>query len=223
MPVARLFLLIAAVDLLIGLSPLLLGATPVDLALHHSPLTLLAVAQLVATACFAWLTFGRRRAAAAEIRAPFAWALIGAGFLYAASSDLFQIDERLDRFIHAVFAIQRTGLTDRIDDIIVALYGVLAVAIVLRFRAEVTRAPGVGPLLGAAFGLAFVMLLLDTLTNHSDFLKLFISERGPRARLREWIWLVEEVFKLLAAGAFMVACYASWRAAHLDSPEGGLL
>ena len=47
------------------------------------------------------------------------WGIISIGFLFLAADDFFTIHENIDSLIHSIFKLQETGLTDRIDDILV--------------------------------------------------------------------------------------------------------
>ena len=53
--------------------------------------------------------------------AGFIWAIIAFGFFFLALDEIFLIHEIIDVAIHTVFNIEETGLTDRIDDVLILI------------------------------------------------------------------------------------------------------
>ncbi|WP_319548238.1 hypothetical protein [Desulfogranum marinum] len=66
----------------------------------------------------------------------FVWLIIALGFLFLAVDELFLVHENIDYFIHDVFNMEETALTDRIDDFLVGLYGLAGIGVLFVFRDE---------------------------------------------------------------------------------------
>lgn len=79
----------------------------------------------------------------------------------------------MDRFIHRIFAIQQTGLTDRIDDAIIALYGFFGLGVLWLFRRELMHFRPILKPLGFGFVLLAGSVLFDTLGARSDVIFSF--------------------------------------------------
>lgn len=52
------------------------------------------------------------------------WLVIAFGFFFLAADELFQIHENLDNQVHQLLYLQESAFTDRLDDLLVGLYGV---------------------------------------------------------------------------------------------------
>ena len=97
---------------------------------------------------------------------PFArfWRLAAIGFVWLGCDDLFTLHERIDRGIHAVLGWDPDDpITDHLDDLIVAGYGVLALLLAHRYRVELARLTWMHLVLGGAFGLFTGMVVADFL------------------------------------------------------------
>ena len=69
--------------------------------------------------------------------------VMGAGFVFLAADDAFLIHENLDFKIHAALGIETTTWTDRIDDILIGVYGVVGLAVLFIFpRRSCSRSAG---------------------------------------------------------------------------------
>ncbi len=62
------------------------------------------------------------------------WAIIASGFLFLAADEVLRIHENLDKLIHYVFGLKETNLTDRIDDLIVGMYGLVGIGVLIAYR-----------------------------------------------------------------------------------------
>jgi hypothetical protein len=97
---------------------------------------------------------------------PFArfWRLAAIGVVWLGCDDLFTLHERIDRGIHAVLGWDPDDpITDHLDDLIVAGYGVLALLLAHRYRVELARLTWMHLVLGGAFGLFTGMVVADFL------------------------------------------------------------
>ena len=168
---------------------------------------------LLSSATLAFDTWRARRPA----RGALLWLLIASGFVYLALDDAFSWHEKLDRFLHRkVLGIVPTDVTTSLDDLIIGAYGLVALALLYRFRDEIRRVPTLMRLLAIAMGLMFLQVAIDVI-DHEAVLRA-LAEKGPnRQLLRLWVPVAEETVKLVAEGVFVLAFARAWRYARRRS------
>ncbi|MBE9063541.1 hypothetical protein [cf. Phormidesmis sp. LEGE 11477] len=162
--------------------------------------------QLFVIAYYAYRAFKARSAAfRSPWRSPGAiWGIISAGFVFLALDELATIHEGLDKLIHIVLNLQETGMSDRIDDLIVGLYGVIAIALLVVYRKELKRYKFVLPYVFGGFVLLFCMIGIDAISNRDDvFLAFFSAARSDS--LMSWVFVPEEACKLVSEAFFVTA------------------
>ena len=185
--------------------------------------------QLFVIAYYAYQVFKARPKTASRNfwRSPSAiWGVISAGFAFLALDELATIHEGLDKLIHLVLNLQETGWSDRIDDLIVGLYGVIAIMLLVTYRRELKRYQSVFPYVLGGFVLLFCMVGIDTLANRDDIFLTFFSA-STSAQLMSWIFIPEEVCKLASEACFVTAAkfceQKGWRSLSstvpVQSPE----
>lgn len=156
----------------------------------------------------------RSNASIAPWRSPIAiWGIFSLGFSFLALDDLLMIHEWFDELIHEIWRIQETGLSDRIDDIIVGGYGLIAVALLVIYRRELKKYIVVMPTVVAAFVTLFLMVGVDILTNRDDIL-LMLFQQSTVYSIDSWSFVLEEGLKLLAEGFFIIAAHTCLKIAH---------
>lgn len=146
------------------------------------------------------------------------WALIGAGFVFLALDDALQIHERMDKLVLHVFHLEKNGITDRIDDAIIATYGAIGLLVLWWFYPEWSRfRPMLKPL---AIGFVFLVLnvLCDALSNREDIFMWLSADRGMAKKLDGWFSVGDGAFQLLAEGMFVAAFYAGFASAAQKLP-----
>ncbi len=105
------------------------------------------------------------------------WLLISLGFAFLAFDEGFEIHEGLDKAFHRYFGIAQTSLTDRIDDILIGIYGLIGAGILYRFRAEILRYKVLLTYLLPGFALLAASVVFDAVTNdNAPFLWVGIPE-----------------------------------------------
>jgi len=134
------------------------------------------------------------------------WTIIALGFLFLAADELFKIHENIDFLIHYVFNMQETGLTDRIDDILIGLYGLTGIGVLFAYRNELKTYREALPFFICGFVLLFTMVALDVLTNRNDILPL-IFDRHQAATLHAFLSLTEDSLKIFAESFFILVFY----------------
>lgn len=174
-------------------------------------ITRLSALQLAVTAGVSYGIFQIRRGRGFVWRdASAVWVITALGFLFLAADDLFLIHEDMDRRIRFAFNLPETGLTDRIDDLLVGLYGIVGVGVLLAYREEWKPYRQARPFLTWGFILLFLMVALDLLTNRNDILPLlFAPERA--AVLHIWLSHAEDGLKVFAEALFLGAFYSVWQ------------
>ncbi len=160
---------------------------------------------LLGTAWTAWLVF-RRRGGTLHTGiwrdARFLWALIAAAFVFLAADETLKIHETADHAIHRALDFEETRMSDRIDDAIVGVYGVLALIVLAAYRRELSVVRPLAPFLVVALFCFFGMVAGDLLTStHEVWLP-------GRVRLS----LVEDGLKVIAECLFLAGFHDAWRA-----------
>ena len=216
----RVLALVLGVDGGAILLALLLG-DPLDhyFVKEHSFLTYLSVLQLLALSFLALAVYTIRAqdSASSPLRKPFfIWLIIAGGFAFLALDEMLMIHENVDYGIHHIFHISETSVTDRIDDFIVAGYGVAALLLLYRYREEFTRYRKAFPLLKLGFIFLFVSVFVDALANRGDIFSFFISNQGMSDNMLMLCRIMEEVFEISSEGVFILAFYSFWETAKTD-------
>jgi len=173
-------------------------------------ITWISALQLLAISWLAFTTLNVRRSKAGYLhwRAPFfIWLLISIGFLFLALDDLFMIHESLDKKIHHFFNMKETGLSDRIDDFIIGLYGMFGIGTLYVYREEIRNYRQALPFLIYGFVLLFTMVALDALTNRKDVLGFLIGQRELVNNVYISLSILEDSFKIMAESCFLIGFY----------------
>ena len=173
-------------------------------------ITYFSVIQLLIASYFTGQIFKRRSLGRQHPwRSPVAvWAIMSLGFSFLALDDLLMIHEFIDKSIHKLWQIQETGWSDRIDDLIIGLYGVLAIWLLFTYRKELKRYLFVTPLVLVAFVLLFVMVGIDAVTNRDDvMLHVMQLSADTVAYIQSWIFVVEDGLKVIVEGLLIAAIY----------------
>jgi hypothetical protein len=126
------------------------------------------------------------------------WVVAAVGFLYLTYDELGMVHENVSKLVHrAAGGDHRQGITSRLDDVVVLLYGVIAGAWALRYRAELLRLRWTTSTMALA-GVAFLLS------------EAFDLARGWRT--------TEESFKILAEALIVVALLAARREINAPLP-----
>lgn len=123
---------------------------------------------------------------------PFArfWWLTAPAFVYLGLDDLLGMHEGIDFLLHKRLGLDpRDPVTRHGDDLIVALYGVLALVFAYTYRAELARLRWMVLILATAFVPFTAMVLFD---------------------LMNWPQAVEDSLKLLAGALILIGFYAGY-------------
>jgi hypothetical protein len=216
---ARLFGYVMLFDALVVTIAILIGLAQDDITrqFKESGLnTLISFMQLLLIAWLAWKVFRYRKTAvsAVVVRPTYRlWALIAAGFVFLALDEVGKIHENLDNLLHKAFSLQKTPMTDRIDDLIIVAYAVIGLAVLYHYRAELMRFRGWLPYFALGFALLFVGVVLDTLSNNEELLIRYAPSLYS-AGLYRGLAVAEDAMKVFAEGAFVAGTYLCYLVAR---------
>lgn len=203
-------LIILTIDIIAIIIALILGETPDHYFGEEGFITDLSFFQLLVISGLAGIIFIMRifRSGWKGWKAPFfVWLFIAIGFIYLALDEVWMIHENMDFSFHRFFNIRETGITDRIDDIIIGFYGLIGLMVLYFYRKELKKYREVLPLLIVGFILLFSTVVLDILTNRMDILIKLISNIHLVIKLHSWLSAIEEIFKIIAEGVFIGVFY----------------
>lgn len=151
-----------------------------------------------------WLFQLRRESnRASGRRAHVLWLLAAIGAAALSIDEAASIHESIDQKIHAMFAIRENPWTDRIDDLIVLGYGLIAMTVTYICRAELKLLRSAADILIAAFALFAVMVVIDLLTNSYSISPGDGALLARLSSLRGWGVVVEDSFKVISEGIFV--------------------
>lgn len=140
-------------------------------------------------------------------RAHLIWLLMGLGFLFLAYDDLYKFHEGLDKDIHRTLDMTETSLTDRLDDFIIGIYGLIGIGALFIFRAEIARYRILLPYLFAGFAVFGLSVVLDIATNDSAILRWAGIPADILPTLKNGLATFEEVCKLMAEAIFLAGFF----------------
>lgn len=135
------------------------------------------------------------------------WGVVALGFLFLAADEQFRIHENLDFWIHDLLNLRETGWSDRIDDLLVGLYGLIGIGVLTAYRRELVDYKNALPYLVIGFLALFVMVALDAITNRNDVLTLLLTPELADA-VHDWLHLTEDAFKVFSEVFFIAAFHA---------------
>lgn len=140
----------------------------------------------------------------------FLWALIACGFVFLAIDELLKLHERTDKAIHFLFNLRETALTDRIDDAIIGLYGLIGLGVLWYYRAEFKLFRPAIPYFVGGFILLFAMVAVDLFANAKDIIPALVEKQQVKI-VMSWLTALEESLKILGEAVFVLAFYRVFR------------
>jgi len=147
------------------------------------------------------------------------WGLCCIGFFYLATDEWYMIHENLDFWIHHILHMKETSLTDRIDDLIVLLYGVLFCLGCRIFYKDFWDHKVMVRWLVAGLSLFLLMSLLDFVTNDYYLYQFFTDNRGLDEEIGMILGTLEDSLKLLSEGVLVIALLEGFHATLKDSAK----
>jgi hypothetical protein len=174
-------------------------------------ITWVSVLQLLTISLLSYSIFQTRRRTLGDFnwRSPFiVWLIISLGFFFLAMDDLFKIHESMDHRIHELFNLKQTALTDRFDDMIIGVYGLIGIIYLRACREEIKKYRQIFPFLICGFVLLFIMVALDMLGNRNDILVQLVRS-DLVAPIHICVEAAEDSVKVFAGSFFLVGFYGA--------------
>ena len=187
---------------------LFIGKTPEQyFAKEASYITWVSFLQLLIISNLSWQTFKLKK------NRSLLWAIIAVGFLFLATDEVIRIHENLDHIIHRIFHMKETAISDRLDDAIVGIYGLIGIWVLYFYREELSKYKKILPLIVISLIFVFSMVFSEMIVNRNDVIPIFISDHGLRKTLYSLFKVLEETFKLLAEGVLLSTFYYCFKTA----------
>ena len=139
------------------------------------------------------------------------WRVICWGFIFLAADEFLSIHETTDMFIHDIFNLEETPVTDRIDDVIVGFYVLFGAGLVWLNRREITVHKRAFSFLKQGFLLTVVMVAIDAFSNDQGFLERFFLPSTADI-IQHSLYQLEDSIKILIEAFFILAFYAVFTA-----------
>jgi hypothetical protein len=148
------------------------------------------------------------------------WQILTAGFIFLALDEYFEIHEKLDRSLHNLFNLNDAGVTGRLDDFIVLIYVVIGLFLIRTFKSEFQKFTSAWRWFLTGFSFSFLTILLDMLTHNKAIFSPLIDNSERLNTLHHWSTTIEEIPKIYAEGAFIIAfCYCWTIATRLQKTQ----
>lgn len=189
-----------------------LGQYPTHYMEEGQPITWLSVAQLCAISTFCFLIFSIRiKQISSDLKNyTYIWIWLSLGFLFLAADEMLGIHEKLDWLIHKSLNLEFTNFSDRLDDLILLIYGFIFLTVVRKNRKELNYYHSVINLFKLGVWFIVLMIILDAITNKSDII--------ANESINEWVGAFEDGLKIIAQGILLsVTCYCFTRAQSFSS------
>lgn len=166
---------------------------------------------------FAAWTLGKIASVRRQAGRPAIWAIMAAGFVFLAADELLRIHELTDDGLHVLFDLANTPMNDRIDDMIVGLYGIVGLTVMAFYRNELKQFRSSFWYLVVGFVFLYLMVAIDTLINRDDLLLDAIGAEALQ-RAHPWLEVAEEGAKVISEAFLVIAAYRALITARLISP-----
>jgi len=159
--------------------------TPFD---ENGIITLFSVTTLFAIALYSFIIYRERKG---ERKFSFSdrcniWLIMAIGFVFLAVDDFACLHEGLDKDIHYMLGVRPTRITTHLDDLLIGLYGIIGIAVLVRFGREIMEFKKFIRYLTVGFVFLFISVLFDLASNGPEFFNWLLSG-SP------WVHLVYEV------------------------------
>jgi len=173
--------------------------------------------QLLAVAYFAFRVYLARRSAmpsAALFTPRIVWLLMASGFVFLMFDEAFELHEKLDHVIHKMMHMRTNDWSDRIDDALIGVYGLIGLGVMWLNRRELLlfRKVMMWPLV-AGFICLFLCVVCDSMSNGNNFLVWLTGDLPTAQKLNAWLSVGDGAFTQLGEGFFVVGYFAAWREA----------
>ena len=131
------------------------------------------------------------------------WLILSFGFFFLFTDEIFMIHESLDKNFHMFFNIMETPLSDRIDDVIIAIYALIGIGIFYTFKNEVFLFRPLILYFGAGFEFGLLSIVFDLSLNGGGIFQYLFHKEVEIYMTAAGI-ILEESIKLFAEYFFIL-------------------
>lgn len=142
------------------------------------------------------------------------WKFLAYGFPFLAFDELFKLHETVDRYLHKLVGIKPVGITDHLDDAIIALYGVVLLVMIGKNLSEVARYRSAIWLFGGAALSGALTIALDFMASAKWLWLMFWGDLVWVQFVIDVLDVIEEFFKLYAEVFFVATLLACFKIAQ---------
>ncbi len=142
------------------------------------------------------------------------WRLASVGFYWLAFDEILRVHEAIDRYAHKILQLEITEMSDRADDLIVALYGIIGLCVFYYYRREVLHYVKSFGWFFCGFALFFIMVAMDLVFNGDTVARQYVSDPVQLKVLMDWLNVIEDIFKNFGEIFFIAAFAACLQIAH---------
>lgn len=192
---------------------ILLDRSPMRYFGENGFITWISVLQLLVIAVFCWkISIVRsKRIKSAPIRlsksSVIFWRIMAMGMFFFALDEGLEIHENLDKGIHTLLQKESTSFSGRLDDFIILFYAIAGLIIIYLFKNEFKNF--IASLSWFIWGFFFSLwtIVLDMVGHNRATFTKFANNLEQLNEIHHWFSAIEEIPKILAGGAFLVAFY----------------
>ena len=170
---------------------------------------LLSFTQLMTIALLSWRIFFRLKTnATTSFRKSscLLWAIISLCFVFISLDEIFEIHIVIKDTILSFFSLKESALLSRLDDLVVALYGVAGCLILYNYRKELRLFKDANSFLYLAIVFFTFMILLDAFNARNDVIPLLVQNGGVSEIIHSVCIFLEEVLKYITE-VFLIAFF----------------
>ena len=177
-------------------------------------ITYISFLQLSIAAIFAFRIFRVAKLSPKLNQSGFFWLVVGIGLFFLALDDVVGIHEQLDYWLHDLFDLEETEITDMADDLIVGGYLAIGLIFVVSQWQAIKIFNQAFIFFRLGFVLASVMVLLDIVTSNMFFVSTITDNFTLQLAIKRWLSAIEDSTKIFAEGILIVGTYKCWQIAR---------
>lgn len=200
---------------------ILLDRSPMRYFGENGYLTWISVLQLLIIAVLCWKISNLRKNKSSQSK-PYLkkqpvvfWRVSAAGMFFFALDEGLEIHENLDKLLHQLWQKETTAISGRLDDFIILFYAIAGLLFIYLFKNELKNFAVAS--IWFIWGLFFsaLTIFLDMLGHNRATFTPFADNLQQLNDIHHWFSAIEEIPKILAGGAFLVAIYHCFQVARI--------
>jgi hypothetical protein len=145
------------------------------------------------------------------------WRVIAWGFIFLAADEFLGLHESADLLIHDFFSLRTTGLSDRIDDLIIGSYGVVGAGVIfVIYRLQLKSVISALPFFKLGFLFLFLMVTVDIVTNGNELIDIMANHEEVARQIYTFLGQLEESLKVFSEASFILAFHSVLKHCELE-------